>query len=103
MDWDSGTFQRQGQFSTKALGSPQTNNGGTNGMQKFTFNTGGLNLTSGNDYVAFISASEYFDASLAPQSLGRFSTESTRTPTVNSSFLNNGNLTGQWTSILVDR
>ncbi|MEM7553528.1 MAG: PEP-CTERM sorting domain-containing protein [Cyanobacteria bacterium P01_A01_bin.84] len=31
------------------------------GMQKFTFKTGGINLTPGAQYVAFLSASDFFD------------------------------------------
>jgi len=38
-----------------------TNNGGLGGNEKFTFNTGGLALTSGAQYVLFVSASNYFD------------------------------------------
>lgn len=38
-----------------------TNNAGAGGFESFTVNTGGLNLTSGNQYVAFFSASNLFD------------------------------------------
>jgi hypothetical protein len=31
------------------------------GFEQFTFNTGGVNLVSGQQYVAFLSASNYFD------------------------------------------
>jgi len=61
MQWDG----------TKAAGSvlwqsaPQstTNNGGAGGFELFTFNTGRLELVSGEQYVLFISASEFFDLS----------------------------------------
>jgi hypothetical protein len=39
-----------------------TNNGGANGWEEFTFNTGGLSLTSGARYVLFMSTSEFIDA-----------------------------------------
>jgi hypothetical protein len=59
MQWDG----------TKAVGpvlwqsSPTTttNNKGKGGMEKLTFNTGGLTLTPGKEYVAFISTSAFFD------------------------------------------
>jgi hypothetical protein len=38
-----------------------TNNGGSDGYEVFTFNTGGLGLTPGGSYVLFISASEYLN------------------------------------------
>jgi hypothetical protein len=38
-----------------------TNNGGNDGDEAFTIDTGGINLVSGNQYVAFFSASNYFD------------------------------------------
>lgn len=54
---------------TKATGSilyqsspiTTTNNAGLDGFESFTVNTGGLNLTTGNQYVAFFSASNLFD------------------------------------------
>ncbi|HAG80980.1 MAG TPA: PEP-CTERM sorting domain-containing protein [Cyanobacteria bacterium UBA12227] len=51
---------------TKATGSilyqsgPQSTTGAS-GMEQFTFNTGGISLTSGQKYVAFLSASNFFD------------------------------------------
>lgn len=38
-----------------------TNNGGKDGYEAFTFNTGGISLVSGQQYVAFLSASLFFD------------------------------------------
>lgn len=38
-----------------------TNNGGTGGFELFTFNTGGLNLTAAQQYVAFVSTLFFFD------------------------------------------
>ncbi len=38
-----------------------TNNGGLDGWEKFTFNTGSLAVNSGSQYVLFLSASNYFD------------------------------------------
>jgi hypothetical protein len=38
-----------------------SNNGGNGGMELFSFNTGGIELQSGVKYVAFLSASNFFD------------------------------------------
>lgn len=38
-----------------------TNNGGSGGFEQFTFNTGGVPLVAGAQYVAFVSASNFFD------------------------------------------
>lgn len=38
-----------------------TNNGGAGGFEPITVNTGGVSLTTGNNYVAFFSASKLFD------------------------------------------
>ena len=59
MEWDG----------TKATGpilhssSPisTTNNGGSDGFETFTINTGGISLTAGKRYVAFFCASNLFD------------------------------------------
>jgi VCBS repeat-containing protein len=51
---------------SKAIGSvlyeslPQTS-AGADGFEKFTFNTGGLTLVPGQQYVAFVNASNFFD------------------------------------------
>lgn len=37
-----------------------TNNGGSDGFEQFTFNTGELALTEGEKYIAFLSASNFF-------------------------------------------
>lgn len=38
-----------------------TNNGGAGGMERFDFDTGGVQLTSGQQYVAFLNTSGFFD------------------------------------------
>lgn len=38
-----------------------TNNGGAGGMEQFIFNTGGVSLGGGGQYVLFLCASDYFD------------------------------------------
>lgn len=38
-----------------------SNNGGQGGMEPFTFNTGGISLTPGGQYVLFISVSQFVD------------------------------------------
>lgn len=44
------------------------------GMEKFTFNTGGTNLTSGQQYVAFLSASNFFDGVSSLANMGSLRT-----------------------------
>ncbi|WP_374438216.1 hypothetical protein [Inhella sp.] len=38
-----------------------SNNGGADGMELFSFSTGGVDLVAGQQYVAFLSASNFFD------------------------------------------
>lgn len=59
-----------------------TNNGGQGGLEKFTFDTGGLSLTSGAQYVLFVSASDYFDGSV-----GRSSSAFGQTPYADGNFV----------------
>jgi hypothetical protein len=40
-------------------------------MEKFTFNTGGINLSSGQQYIAFMSASIFFDGVRGGSAAGR--------------------------------
>ncbi len=40
------------------------------GFEQFTFNTGGISLTSGKQYVAFLSASNFFDGTTGLAGLG---------------------------------
>ncbi|WP_017653569.1 PEP-CTERM sorting domain-containing protein [Fortiea contorta] len=44
--------------------------GAGGGFQEFAFNTGGIALTSGAQYVAFLSASNFFDGNFATTTLG---------------------------------
>ena len=41
-----------------------TNNGGKDGMERFDFDTGGIQLVGGSVYVVFLSSSQYVDDSL---------------------------------------
>jgi len=47
-----------------------TNNGGIDGMEMFTFDTGGLQLETGKKYVAFMSSVEYIDGVHGSGSVG---------------------------------
>ncbi len=58
-EWDGGKAMGPELYSSGMLSS--TNNNGTDGMELFTFNTGGITLMSGIKYVAFLSASRFFD------------------------------------------
>lgn len=57
--WDGSKAVGPQLFSSPALSS--TNNHGSGGLEQFEFSTGGLPLLFGSQYVAFISASNYFD------------------------------------------
>jgi hypothetical protein len=59
MDW-SGT-KATGSVLYQSAALSTTNNNGSDGFEEFSINTGGLSLTSGNQYVAFFSASNLFD------------------------------------------
>ncbi|MDH3997469.1 MAG: PEP-CTERM sorting domain-containing protein [Desulfuromonadales bacterium] len=47
-----------------------TNNGGSDGMETISINTGGVSLASGNQYVAFLSASNLFDTIAGTAGMG---------------------------------
>jgi len=93
--WDSLNSRATGPNLFQSAMFETTNNGGAGGFEAITAVTGGISLDSGVDYVAFFSASEYFDGAaglatfgatpLASYSDGRFV------------FINNGSNTGQWT------
>lgn len=57
--WDGGKATGSQLYSSGMMTS--TNNGGLDGMELFSFNTGGVELQSGVKYVAFLSASNFFD------------------------------------------
>lgn len=58
MDWDLDSVSGSVLFESSTYTT--TNNNGLNGFEEFVFDTDNLNLTSGNDYVAFVSASKDF-------------------------------------------
>ena len=60
--WDGSKATGSQLFASSQLTS--TNNGGADGFEQFTINTGGLHLVSGTQYVAFFSASNFFDGLL---------------------------------------
>lgn len=60
--WDGSKATGSQLFASSALST--TNNGGADGFEQFTINTGSLQLISGIQYVAFFSASNFFDGVL---------------------------------------
>jgi len=62
MEWNGDRATGPILFQTSALTT--TNNGGNNGWEAFTIDTGGLNLTQGQEYVAFFSTSQLFDGEI---------------------------------------
>ena len=94
MGWDGSKATGSILYQSSAIST--TNNGGSNGFEAFTINTGGLTLNSGQQYVAFFSASNLFDGSIGTSSWS-----------INSSnvysggdfvYMNNGNNFSQLTS-----
>ncbi len=55
MDWNAAIAQAAGSILYQSNPVSTTNNGETGGMEVFTFETNGVNLEAGNDYIAFIS------------------------------------------------
>ena len=55
MDWNAAIAQATGSILYQSNPVSTTNNGGTGGIEAFTFETNGVNLEAGNDYIAFIS------------------------------------------------
>ena len=91
--WDTVNFHTTGPalFASAPLSS--TNNGGLNGLEAITINTGAVSLTPGGNYVLFFTASNLFN-STAGQSF--FSIRDTN-PYAGGHFVfsNNGNNFGQ--------
>ena len=64
--WDGSKATGAQLFASSGLST--TNNGGADGFEQFTIDTGGLQLADGNQYVAFFSASDFFDGSFGTSS-----------------------------------
>ena len=94
MEWDGA--KASGPILYTSSMTTTTNNGGSDGFEQFTFSTGGLSLSSGNTYIAFMSASNFFDGNQGTSSVGYLRAD------VYSDggffFLNNGNDSSQWTT-----
>lgn len=67
MEWDSATSRAKGNILYES-GMQSTT--GAAGMEKFVFNTGGTVLTSDKQYVAFLSASNFFDGVTGRSAVG---------------------------------
>lgn len=95
MDWDAATTRATGSVLFQSAAVSSTNNGGLDGMEEFTFNTGGLNLVGGNDYIAFISSTGLFDGQTGTAYAGSLRDESAY---LDGGFFwqNNGNSAGTW-------
>lgn len=63
MQWDSINSMASGAVLYQSGMYTTTNNGGAGGFEGFTFNTGGLSLSPGSEYVFFLNASDFFDGS----------------------------------------
>ena len=95
MDWNAAATRASGSILFQSASVSTTNNGGLGGMEAFTFNTGGLNLVAGNDYIAFISATGLFDGQTGTAGAGSLLNESAY---LDGGFFwqNNGNNAGTW-------
>lgn len=63
MAWDAGTWLVTGPVLFESGALTTTNNGGLDGFEAITVNTGGISLSTGGTYVAFFSSSGLFDGS----------------------------------------
>jgi len=61
MAWDGN--KATGPILWQSIMQTSTNNGGADGFEKFSFDTGGVALTPGEQYVLFLSSSDFFDGS----------------------------------------
>ena len=68
MAWDGSKATGSVLFQSAPLST--TNNGGQDGMEQFTLNTGGVGLAPNQQYVAFFSASNFFDSAEGAASMG---------------------------------
>ena len=59
MEWDGS--KATGPILHQSAPISSTNNGGSDGFESFTIDTGGVSLTAGKQYVAFFCASNLFD------------------------------------------
>jgi hypothetical protein len=73
-----------------------TNNGGQDGMERLDFSTGGLSLTSGDTYVAFMSASNFFNMEPGTAAAGFLDADVYADGEF--VFLNNGDDSSEWTT-----
>ena len=101
MEWDAGSVHATGPILYSSAAVSTTNNGGADGMEEFTFVTGGVGLTGGSEYIAFISASTEFDAILGTANVGSLLDE---TAYADGSFYwqNNGPDTTTWDTVAWD-
>ncbi|MCB1746385.1 MAG: PEP-CTERM sorting domain-containing protein [Gammaproteobacteria bacterium] len=73
-----------------------TNNGGTDGVERFDFATGGIQLVAGQQYVAFTSASLFFDGVTGTSVAGGNGSDGYAGGQF--VFMNNGSNSGAWTT-----
>ena len=58
--WDGDSITGDALYASGAMST--TNNGGNDGYEPIQVNTGGISLASGNQYIAFLSASNLFES-----------------------------------------
>jgi hypothetical protein len=66
--WDGNSASGSALYTSAAMST--TNNGGAGGFEAININTGGIQLTSGQQYVALFSASAYFDGAVGLADVG---------------------------------
>lgn len=76
MEWDSATTMATGDILYQSEDITTTNNDDNDGMEAFIFDTDGLELESGSEYIAFISASSLFDNEAGTSVVGSMRDES---------------------------
>ena len=95
MEWD-GVDRATGPVLFASAGMTTTNNGGADGFEAFSVDAGGLHLNAGSQYVAFFSASDFFDGALGTGSMASVLTDDYAGGGF--VFLNSGSNASQWDS-----
>ncbi len=68
MEWNGSESKATGSILYQS--GPLSTNANDVGFEEFQFDTGGINLTQGKQYVAFLSASDFFDGTAGTSKVG---------------------------------
>lgn len=92
--WDGSKATGSALYTSSSVST--TNNGGLGGVERFDFVTGGIQLVAGQQYVAFTSASLFFDGLQGTAVAGGNGSDGYAGGSF--VYMNNGSDTSQWTT-----